>query len=168
MWILAMAPVMWGLLQLVIWADRLYAWEYSPKYAPPTAVDLTRAAFVFWGALLTPILVGLAAAILAFRRKHLPRWPTLEIIIVAFPYLAMATGLLSGVLYKSNSAGTTCWHAIMWASLFVGGAVVVSLLNLGACMRQRRWGKFALSAVALCAGMLYLFWLDAFIIYIDT
>jgi hypothetical protein len=89
-------------------------------------------------------------------------------VIVAFPYLAIATGLLSGVLYKSNSAGNAFWYAIMWASLLIGGVVVVSLLNLGACVRQRMWGKSALSTMVFCSGMLYLFWLNAFIIYIDT
>ena len=80
----------------------------------------------------------------------------------------MALGFLSGVLYKSNFAGNVFLYTIMWASLFVGGAVVASLLNLGACVRQHMWGKFALSAVAFCAGMLYLLWLNFFIIYIQT
>jgi hypothetical protein len=167
-WILAMAPVMWGLLQMVIWADRLHAWQYSPEYAPPTATDFTRAAVVFWVALLTPITAGLVAAVVAFRRKYLPRWPVVEMVIVAFPYLAIATGELSGVLYRSHSAGNAFWYAIMWASLLVGGAVVVSLLNLGACVRERMWGKSALSTVVFGSGMLYLFWLNAFVIYIDT
>jgi len=165
---LVMAPVMCGLLQLVIWADRLHAWQYSSNFAPPTTADFTRAAVVFWGALLTPIAVGLVAAVMAFRRKYPPRWPVLEIAAVAFPYLAIATGSLTGVLYKSNIAASACWYTIMWACLFVGGAVVVSLLNLGASVRERMWGKSALSALALCTGTLYLFWLNVFIIYIDT
>ena len=163
-----MIPVMWGLLQLAISAECKNICYYSEKYPPPTAADFARAAVVFWGALLTPIFVGLVAAFLAFRRKHPPRWPVFEIVIVAVPYLAMASGFLSGVLYKSNFTGNACLFTIMWASLFVGGAVVVSLLNLGACVRQHMWGKFALSAVALCAGMFYLLWLDTFIIYINT
>jgi hypothetical protein len=167
-WILAMVPVMWGLLQLVISADRLYAYLYSDGFAPPTPADYARAAVTFWGALLTPVLVGLGAAVVAFRRKYPPRWPFLEMAIVAFPYLGFAAGSLGGFLYKSNSAGHACWYAMMGAYLVVGGAVVVSLLNLGACVRQREWGKFALSSVVLCAGMLYLLWLNAFIIYIDT
>ena len=167
-WILAMAPVMWGLLQLVIWADRLHAWQYSPNYAPPATADFTRAAVVFWGTLLTPIFVGLVAAIVAFRRKYPPRWPVLEMTIVAIPYLLLAMGSLTGGLYKSNWVGVAFRHAINGAYLLIGGAVVLALLNMGACVHQRMWGKFALFAVVLSGGMLYLFWLNTFIIYIDT
>jgi hypothetical protein len=164
-----MAPVMWGLLQTVIWADRLHAWQYSSEYAPPGAADSTRAAVVFWGALLTPMCVGLVAAVMAFRREEPPSWPVIEMVIVAFPYLAVTTGSLSGVLYTSTGAGMACWHAIiMGAYLFVGGAVVMSLLNLGASVRRRMWGKCALSTLVFSSGALYLFWLNAFIIYIDT
>ena len=169
LWIPVMAPVMWGLLQLVISADRLYAWQYNQdSVLPPTAGDYTRAAVTFWGASLTLLLVGLVAAVVAFRRKHLPHWSVPEMVIVAFPYLALALGSLRGDLYKSNSVGSACWSVMFWACLFVGGAVVVSLFNLGACVRQRMWGKFALSIGTFCAGMLYMLWLYAFIIYIDT
>lgn len=167
-WIPAMAPVMWALWRLVLSADRLHAWHYSESYPPPAPADYTYAAFAFWTALLTPAVMGLVAAVMAFRRKHPPCWPAIEIVIVAIPYLAMGIGSLTGVLYESNSAADACWLAIMWACLFVGGAIVVTLLNLGACMRQRMWGKFALSAGLFCAGTLYLFWLNSFIIYIDT
>lgn len=39
LWLPLMAPVMWGLFELVCWVDRLFAWEYSPEYDPPTRVD---------------------------------------------------------------------------------------------------------------------------------
>ena len=155
-WLLlvTMAPVMWGLLQMVIWADRLHAWQYSAEYAPPEAADFARAAVVFWGALLTPIFVGLVAAVMAFRREAPPSWPVVEMVIVAFPYLAIATGSLSGVLYTSTRAGMASWHAIiMGAYLFVGGAVVVSLLNLGASVRRRMWGKSVLSTLVFSSGL---------------
>lgn len=172
-----MAPVMWALLQLAHWADRLFAWQYSPEYfSPPTAADFTRAAIVFWGALLTPIFIGLVAAIVAFRKKYQPRWPILESLIVAFPYLPTGISLLSDSFHQSNTGGNTFFHAILtaffsailWACLLVGGAIVICLLNLGACIRQRTWGKCAVVVVVLFAGVLYLFWLYSFIIYIDT
>ena len=166
--IVAMAPVMWGLLQMVIGADRLHAWQYSPEFAPPTEADFNRSAIAFWSALLTPICAGLVAAVVAFRRKDSPCWSVLEAAIIAFPYVVVVTGELSGVLYEPDRVGTACWRAIMGAYLVVGGAVVSCLLNLGACMRMRAWRKFSFCAVVLCAGMLYLLWWNAFIIYVDT
>ena len=168
LWIPVMIPVMWGLLQLVISADRLYGWQYSESIPRPTAADYTRAAVTFWGALLTPLLVGLVAAVVAFRRKYTPHWSVPETVIVAFPYLAVALGTLGAFLYKSTSLGSACTYVMTWACLLVGGAVVVSLFNLGTCVRLRMWKKFTLSAFAFCAGTFYLLWLYAFIIYIDT
>jgi len=162
-WILVMIPVMWGWLQLVISADRLFAWEYSSKYPRPTAADYTRAAVVFWGALLTPAIIGLATAIVAFRRKYAPRWPVLELCIVAFAYVSSYAGLS---LYKG------LWRygddVVTGGYVLVGGAVVVALLDLGACLRQHFWGRAAISALALCGGMSYLAWLNAVILYLDT
>ncbi|MBN2561673.1 MAG: hypothetical protein JXQ75_12165 [Phycisphaerae bacterium] len=163
-----MAPVMWALLRLVVWADRLYAWQYSPRYAPPTPADYARAAVVFGMASLTPVLVGLAAAVAAFRRKYQPRWPILEAGVVACPYLALALTLWLGLLHKPNSPLRFVGVVAIWGSVFLGGAVVAASLNMGASLRQRTWGKCALSALAICAGVLYLLWLHAFIIYLDT
>lgn len=150
-----MAPIMWALWWLVISADRLHAWRYSDNFALPTTADFIRAAITFWGALLFPIAVGIAVAILAFRRQYTPRWSILETGIVAIPYLTLVAGHISETF-------------IMVASLIVGGTVVMSLLNLGACLRQRMWGKFGLSALVICGGALYPLWLYAFIIYVDT
>ena len=57
---------------------------------------------------------------------------------------------------------------IVGASCLVGGVVAVVPMNLEPCVRQRNWGKFANSVLVLIGAMLYLFWLYAFIIYVDT
>jgi hypothetical protein len=168
-WVLAMIPVMWVLWRQVLSADCLYLWNYSAHdLAPPTEADYTRAAITFWGALLTPVFVGLVAAIVAYRRKHAPSWPVLETIVVALPYLVIAMAHMSGFLYDEAATGNACLSAIILAYLCIGGVVVVSILNIGACARQRVWRKLALSVVPICGGMFFLFWWNAFIIYIDT
>lgn len=168
LWIPAMAPVMWVLWRFVVSADRLYAWHYSEGYAPPTPADYTYAAIAFWTALLTPALVGSVTAFIAFRRKYRADWPFLELTIVVIPWLTGVTGELTHALYSSQWVGTALWQIISRASLLVGGAVVISCLNIGACVSRRKWGRLALSALVFCAGMLYLLWLNAFIIYLDT
>jgi hypothetical protein len=60
------------------------------------------------------------------------------------------------------------WFIMLWASVLVGGAVAAAGYNAGASVLQRTWGKLAVSMLTICAGMLYLFWLSGFIIYIDT
>lgn len=72
-----MAPVMWGLFALAVWADRLFRHNYSDKFPPPTSTDFTRAAMVLWIAVLTPVAVGLVAAAVAFRKSDTEReWET--------------------------------------------------------------------------------------------
>ena len=163
-----MVPVMWGLFRLVIWADRLHAWQYSQKYPPPTPTAFTRAAVVYWTSLLTPVLVGCVAAIMSFRRRNLAAWPVPEIVVIALPYVSFATGSLLDVLYGSSHLANILWLVMLWSCILVGGAVVATFSNLGASVCHRTWGKCALSLAAVCAGMLYLFWLSTFIIYIDT
>ncbi|MFH0825385.1 MAG: hypothetical protein V2B18_21750 [Pseudomonadota bacterium] len=167
LWILAMAPVMFGLFQLVCWADCLHAWQYSPKYDPPTTVDYVRAAIVFWGALLTPVCVGLVTAVVAFRKQYPARWPFGGMCIVVLPMLVLYGGVIWP--FDDNSfVGRILWFILSYSNFIAGGAIVMGLLNLGACIRHRKWGKLTLSALAFCVGWLYLFWLYAFIIYIDT
>jgi hypothetical protein len=174
-WIIASAPAMWGLHHLVCWADRLYAWEYSDKYPPPTAEDFTRAAIVFWASFLIPLVTACVAAIVAFHRKSPSAWLLLESSIIALPYISLFVGMAMGV--SGVSPGTPrasevtesiVWFVMLWACVLVGGAVVAAGHNLGVCIRHRTWGRFAVSVVAIGAGMLYLYWLSAFIIYIDT
>jgi len=167
-WIVGMAPAMWGLHQLVIWADRLHAWQYSDKFARPTAADFSRAAVVFWASLLIPLLAGCVAAILAFRRRVPSVWPLLEASIVAMPYVA---GILvaAGVGFPGpGRLADLLAFVLLWASVLVGGSVAATGHNLGACVRQRTWGRFALSVGVVFVGMLYLFWFSAFVIYVDT
>ena len=169
MWILVMAPVMWVLWRLVLSADRLHAWQYNPDVAPPTTSDFSRAAITFWVALLTPVIVGLTAAAIAFRRKQPSRWPVLEMTVVALPYLIFMTAALTPGLGSLTSVSAVFECAIACAIvalyLLVGGAVVLSCSNMAACVGQRTWGRLALSTMVLCAGLLYLFWLNFFIIY---
>ena len=167
LWIPAMAPVMWAFWQFVLSADRLHAWQYSDKYPPPTQADYTYAAIVFWTALLTPLAVGLVTAVTSFRREYSPRWIVGEMSIVSIPFLV----LVGDVLFYFH--GTKWVDALLWPTLFVpsfviGGIIVMTMLNLGACVRHRTWGKLALSALVLSGGTLYLFWLYAFVIYVDT
>lgn len=150
-----MAPVMWALWRLVLSADRLHGWHYSENIPPPTDADKAFAALVFWAGALTPALIGLAAGVWAFRRELAPRWPVLEMAVAALPFAVLASGLMSE-------------RAIMIASLLAGGTVVSALMNLGACARHGDWRKGAASAAAVLGGMLYLLWLYAFIIYVDT
>ena len=168
LWVPAMAPVMWALWRFVRSADRLHAWQYSDEYSAPTPADHTYAALAFWMAVLTPILVGLVAAMAAFRRKYRAQWPVLEMTLVAIPWLTLVTGEVTGALYRSDWVGTALWQVVSGACLVLGGVVAISGLNMGACMSRRTWGRLALSAVVLCAGTLYLFWFNAFILYVDT
>ena len=162
-----MAPVMWALWRLVLSADRLYAWHYSENYLPPTQADYAYAAIVFWGALLTPVTVGLVMAVVTFRREGTARWPIAETCIVAVPLLALSSGLVHP-LADDTWLGNLLLGVLLWANFVVGGVVVTALLNLGACLRHRGWGRLALSALVSCGGTVYLLWLYAFIIYIDT
>ena len=168
-WVLVMAPVMWGLFNLAIWADRLHAWHYPPpKYPPPTAVDYTHAAVVFWGALLIPVVVGLATAVVAFRRKYPARWQIGEMVIVATPYLAMYWGLLFHLQEKTRWGDNFMWSVFNSIYFLVGGIIVMSLLNLGACVQHRKWGIFVLSTLVFCGGLLHTLWMYLVIIYLDT
>lgn len=168
LWVPAMAPVMWALWRFVLSADRLHAWHYSDNYPPPTPADYAYAALAFWTASLTPVLVGLVAGIVAFRRKYRPARPVLELTIVVIPWVTFVTAELTNAIYSSDWVATALWQILSGACLFVGGAVIMSCLNMGACLPQRKWARLALSTLVLCAGELYLFWLNAFIIYIDT
>ena len=162
----AMAPVMLILWKLVLSADRLHAWKYSENFARPTQSDQAFAALAFYTGLLTPLLIGLAAAIIAYRKKYKPCWPILETVAVACIFLMFITGALFQNLFMKVSDLAVI--GIAGASCLMGGVIVVALLNLGACVRQRNKGKFANSASVFVGGMLYLFWLYAFIIYVDT
>ena len=168
MWIPALAPVMWALWRLVLWADRLHKWQYNPNVPPPTTSDYTRAAITFWVALLTPVVIGLAAAVIAFCRKQPSRWPVIEMIVVAFSWLIPITGQWTGAIYSPTWVSSVFFHAIVTAYLLAGGAVVSSCSNAGTCVGQRTWGRLVLSTMVLCVGLLYLFWLNLFIIYVDT
>jgi len=168
MWIPAMAPVMWGLMQFVVSADHLHDWHYSHDCAPPTPADLAYAAIGYWTATLAPLAVGLGTAIVAFFREHRAKWPVVETAIIAFTWLALVTGDVTHAIYRTNWIGAILGLIIIWACLPIGGAVVMSCLNTGACVRGHKWGRLALSAVVICGGILYLMWLNAFIIYIDT
>jgi hypothetical protein len=158
---------MYGLFRLVCWADCLYGWQYSPECEPPTAADYARAAIVFWGSLLTPLCIGLVAAVVAFRKRHPARWPWGELGIVGLPALVLLGGVIRP-FWDDRWPGKILWYILVYANFLVGGAIVLALLNLGASLRRRKWGRLALSAVVFGAGLLYLFWLYAFIIYLDT
>jgi hypothetical protein len=162
LWIPVMAPVMYALWWLVFSADRLFAWQYSDKFDPPTTADYVRAAVTFWGALLTPVGVGLTAAIVTFRRDRRAQWPIAESCIVAIPLLA----LLQGLLWPSSL--NELWGLLLGAQFVLGGVAVMALQNLGACARDHYWGRLSLSLLVAFGAMLHLFWLYAFIIYIDT
>ena len=166
-----MAPVMYGLFRLVCWADCLHSWQDSCKYDPlklATATEYTRAAIVFWGALLTPLVVGLIAAVVVFRRRHAAHWPIPELCLATIPVvMVLALGIWSPCL-GGGWLGRFLMVVIFAAQFLLGGVIVMTLLNLGACARKREWGKLVLSVLVLSVGMLYLFWWYAFIIYIDT
>jgi hypothetical protein len=165
----AMIPVMLVLWGLVLSADRLHGWKYSENIAPPTQSDYTFAAVVFFASLLTPLFFGLIAAIVAYYKKYRACWPLLEIGIVASIYLMFITGAVFKNLFtKIEYIEYVAVIGIVGASCLVGGVIVTVLINAGACVRQRSWGKLASSVLVFLGGMLYLFWLYAFIIYIDT
>lgn len=167
LWLIAMAPVMYGLFRLVCWADCLHGWRYSPECEPPAPADYTRAAVVFWGSLLTPLGVGLVAAAEAFRKRYPARWPWGELGIVGLPALVLLGGIIRP-FWGNSWPGEILWHILIYANFLVGGAIVLALLNAGACLRHRKWGKLALSALSGVLGLLYLLWLYAFIIFLDT
>ena len=95
----AMIPVMLILWKLVLSADRLHAWKYSENAAPPTQSDHSFAGLVFMIALLTPLLIGLVAAIVAHHKKYQPCWPVLETVIVASTFLMFMTGAVFSNLF---------------------------------------------------------------------
>ncbi|MBM4104058.1 MAG: hypothetical protein FJ263_08410 [Planctomycetes bacterium] len=158
----AMIPVMLILWKLVLSADRLHAWKYYENIAPPTQSDYAFAALVFFASLLTPILIGIIAAIVAHHKKCEARWPVLETVIVVSIYLII------GVISQNLVSPTMEVIGIAGASCLMGGVIVTALINLAACVRQRKWVKFVNSAMVFIGGELYLLWLYAFIIYIDT
>ena len=162
----AMAPVMLILFKLVLSADRLHAWKYSENIGTPTQSDHSFAALAFFTALLTPLLIGLMAAIIAHQKKSRPCWPIPETVIVASIYLMFIIGaFFTNHFMKVEHLAVI---GIVGVSCLMGGVVVVVLINLGACVRQRNWGKFANSVLVFIGGMLYLSWLYAFVIYVDT
>lgn len=155
-----MVPVMWILWKLVLSADRLHQWKYSENFPPPTQSDHNFASFAFFTALLTPLLIGLLAGIIAHYRKCQAYWPVIETVIAASVYLMFIVGMFTlPEVMLSGLAG---------AYLLMGGVIAAVLINTGACVHQRKWGKFANSVVVLIGGMLFLYWLNAFIIYVDT
>jgi hypothetical protein len=169
MWIPAMAPVMWALWRLVLSADRLHAWRYSGGELPPPApMDYTYAAIAFWGALLTPVVVGLVAAVVAFRRSRPAHQPIAESCVVAIPLVVLLQGILWPSFPDSGWLGMLLWGILLGAQFLLGGVVVMALQNLGACARHHNWRRLSLSTLVVCGGMLHLFWLYAFVIYIDT
>ena len=162
----SMIPVMLILWKFVLSADRLHAWKYSENIAPPTQSDLSYAALAFFTALLTPLLIGLVVAFIAHPKKYRPCWPILETVIVASIYLMFITGaVLSSLFMKLEHISVI---GIVGASWLMGGVVVVIVMNIEACVRRRNWGKFVNSVLVFLGGMLYLFWLYSFVIYIDT
>ncbi len=165
--ILVMAPVMYGLFRLVCWADCLSAWHYSESN-PPTSADYIRAAIVFWGSLLTPLCIGLVTAVVAFRKQYPAHWSFGEMCIVGLPISVLIVGIVCPPFGDTNLTGRIIWYILLYANIFVGGAIVLALFNVGTSIRHRKWGKLSLSILVCCAGLLYLFWLYAFIIYIDT
>ena len=162
----AMIPVMLILWKLVLSADRLHAWKYSDNISPPTQSDYSFAALAFFTALLTPLLVGLIAAIIAYYKKYQSCWPLLETVIVASVYLLFSiAAIYPDVLSKVSGMADA---GVIGSSCLMGGVIVVILINMGACVRQRNWGKFTNSVMVFIGGILYLFWLYAFVIYVDT
>jgi hypothetical protein len=152
----------------VLLADRLFAWQYSDKFDPPTTADYVRAAVTFWGAFLTPAVVGLTAAIVTFRRDRRAQWPIAESCIVAIPLLALLERLLWPSSLNEGWPAMTLWGLLLGAQFILGGVTVMALQNLGACARDYNWGRLSLSLLVAFGAMLHLFWLYAFIIYIDT
>ena len=170
-----MSPIMYGLFRLVCWADCLHAWQYSHgRIPPPTTVDYTRAAIVYWAFLLTPIIIGCIVAFFSFRRRYPAQWPLPETGTIALPYTSFIIGSLFRALYETSQLehivwlGYIVWLVMLWSCVLIGGAVVAAFSNLGACLLNRTWGKFSLTVIAIVAGMFYLLWLSTFIIYIDT
>ena len=104
--------------------------------------------------------------IIAHHKKYKPCWPILETFIMAFIFLMFMIGVFFQNLIMNISDLAVI--GIVGASCLIGGVIVVVLINLGACVRKRSWGKFANSALVFIGGMLYLFWLYAFVIYVDT
>lgn len=166
LWIPSMVPVMYILIKLVCWADVLHRFRYHPqRYPPPTDADFLRAAIVFWGSLAIPWVIGIVAGIVAFRKKYAARWSFAELIIVCIPMII----LFCSILWPSALNNTFLAIILLFGAHFVvGGAVVMALLNIGAASRRRTWGKWVVSALVAAIGGLYLFWLYAFVIYIDT
>ena len=150
--------------KLVLSADRLHKWKYSENFAPPTQSDYNFAAIVFYTALLTPLLIGLIAGIIAHYRKYQPWWPVIETVIVVSVYVIFIVAATTRLEILENLAIA----GLLGASCLMGGVIVAVLINTGACVRKRNWGKFANSVMVFGGGMLYLFWLYAFIIYVDT
>ena len=118
----AMIPVMLILWKLVLSADCLHAWKYSENAAPPTQSDHSFAAFAFFTALLTPLLIGLIAAIIAHYKKCRPYWPILETVVVASVYLMfiVVMGFSKLFLMKFEHMAVI---GIVGASCLVGGVV---------------------------------------------
>jgi hypothetical protein len=151
-----MAPVMGALYRLSIWAARLYDPYYFPQlYPPATSVDYTRAAVVFGFSALFPILVGLGAAVVAYRRKHTALWPSVELCIISPLLLLYCLAIIS-----NSQQGGAAWPShFLWPCFSIsffafGGTIVTSLLNLGACVIHRKWGLFALSFLTFLGAAL--------------
>ena len=169
MWIIVMSPIMYGLFRLVCWADCLHTWHYSGgRIPPPTTADFTRAAIVYWAFLLIPVFIGCVAAFMSFQQRNSARWPLSEIGILAIPYATYATGLLLSILYRRSLLESIVWFVIFYSCVLIGGAVVAAFSNLGACLFNRTWGKLSITMVVIAVGMIYLWGLSTFIIYIDT
>jgi len=155
LWIPVMIPLMWMFFHMAISAK----YERSRPVLSPA--DRTRAAVVLWSAVATPAVMGLLAAGGAFRRKLAPRWPVLELGLIVLNYLGVVVMLLGSV------AGAAGERMVLWPALLLGGVVVTALLNLGASLRERMWGKASVSALAVCAGLFHVAWLCSVILYLD-
>ena len=163
-----MAPVMGALFGLAVWADRLYAaFHFPQQYPPTTAADYTRAAVVFWFAALFPILVGLGTAVVAFRRKHAAIWPFVEMCIIAPLWLLSAANWLFNIQQRAPWYDKILFSCFLIFFFVFGGTIVTSMLNLGACVRHRKWGRFALSFFTFLGAALPAYWMYVVIIYFD-
>jgi hypothetical protein len=138
-------PVMLILWRMVLLADRLHAWKYNEQSDPPTQSDYTFAALVFFPSLLTPLFFGLIAAFVAYYKKYRACWSLLETGAVASIYLMFIAGAVFKNLFMKNEYVAVI--GIVGASCLVGGVIVTVLINAGACVRQRSWGKLANSVL---------------------
>ena len=80
-------------------------------------------------------------------------------LVLSFLVVAIVCAVIFRYVPDAQVDGRSAWR---------GGLVTSALFNLGACVRHASWQKASLSALVICGGGLYLAWLYAFVIYIDT